>query len=285
MILTDIVNRNIIPHTWGEGDHFPWDDPRFSEKMLEEHLNQGHDLASRRFEIIDRHVDWIHRTLLNGQQTKILDLGCGPGFYTSRLALLGHECVGIDFSPAAIAYARKQAQQENTLCTYIEQDIYGTAYGTGYGLIMILFGDFDTFNPMDVYEFFGKAWMALDEGGILLIEPHTFSSLKKMGKAEPSWYSANKGLFSDTPHLCLQENCWNDENKTLTKRWYIVDTHSADVRYVAQCYQAHTKAHLQSLLKKRGFKTIRFYTALSEEMDIADSDYMVVSAEKCRMTV
>ena len=127
--------------------------------------------------------------------------------------------------------------------------------------------------------------MALDEGGILLIEPHAFSSLKKMGKAEPSWYSAKKGLFSDTPHLCLQENCWNDENKTLTKRWYIVDTRSADVRYVAQCYQAHTKAHLQSLLKKRGFKTIRFYTALSEEMDIADSDYMVVSAEKCRMTV
>lgn len=41
-----------------------------------------------------------------GNPTRILDLGCGPGLYTSRLARLGHCCVGIDFSEYAGLYER-----------------------------------------------------------------------------------------------------------------------------------------------------------------------------------
>ena len=41
---------------------------------------------------------------------RVLDLGCGPGLYTTRLAKLGHTCVGIDFSPASIAYAKAEAE-------------------------------------------------------------------------------------------------------------------------------------------------------------------------------
>ena len=93
------------PEPWVEGDHLPWDDPGFSERMLQAHLSQRHDVASRRFETIDRHIAWIHDSLLQGRTSRILDLGCGPGFYLQRLAGLGHACVGIDFSPASIAYA------------------------------------------------------------------------------------------------------------------------------------------------------------------------------------
>lgn len=35
----------------------------------------------------------------------MLDLGCGPGLYSHRLATLGHRVHGIDFGPASIAYA------------------------------------------------------------------------------------------------------------------------------------------------------------------------------------
>jgi 2-polyprenyl-3-methyl-5-hydroxy-6-metoxy-1,4-benzoquinol methylase len=77
--------------------------------MLAEHLTQAHDRASRRSTIIDQHTAWIHETLLQWQPATILDLGCGPGLYSNRLAALGHTCVGIDYSPASIAYAQKQA--------------------------------------------------------------------------------------------------------------------------------------------------------------------------------
>ncbi|MBW2278686.1 MAG: SAM-dependent methyltransferase, partial [Deltaproteobacteria bacterium] len=58
--LADIVRRPQPPTAWAEGDNIPWNDPSFSERMLREHLNQDHDLASRRIEKIERHVAWIH---------------------------------------------------------------------------------------------------------------------------------------------------------------------------------------------------------------------------------
>lgn len=79
----------------------PWDDADFSQ-MLREHLSQKHDMASRRIEWIDKQVAWIHEHLLGGRPSSTLNLGCGPGFYSHRLAARGHRCHGIDFGPASI---------------------------------------------------------------------------------------------------------------------------------------------------------------------------------------
>ena len=67
---------------WNGAYKIPWDDPDFSRRMLVEHLAQSHDLASRRVEWIDKHVAWIHAHLLDGKPANILDLGCGPGFFS-----------------------------------------------------------------------------------------------------------------------------------------------------------------------------------------------------------
>ena len=84
MNLIDIITRQSPPKPWAEGEKIPWNDLGFSERMLREHLSQEHDAASRRSAVIDRHVDWIHHTLLTGQPTQLLDLGCGPGLYIRK---------------------------------------------------------------------------------------------------------------------------------------------------------------------------------------------------------
>lgn len=86
MKITDIVKRTPKPEPWVEGDKIPWNDPDFSERMLREPLTQDHDLASRRTAIVDGQVAWIHDHMLGGKPGKVLDLGCGPGLYASRLA-------------------------------------------------------------------------------------------------------------------------------------------------------------------------------------------------------
>lgn len=70
-----------------EESKIPWDEPAFSQRMLANHLSQDHDWASRRQEVIERQVNWIASLLPPG--ARILDLGCGPGFYTHRLAERG----------------------------------------------------------------------------------------------------------------------------------------------------------------------------------------------------
>jgi 2-polyprenyl-3-methyl-5-hydroxy-6-metoxy-1,4-benzoquinol methylase len=105
--------------------------------MLQEHPSQWHDAASRRFETIDRHVEWMHHAVLAGRPNKILNLGCGPGLY-NRLATLGHECVGFDFSPASISYAQEAARRQGLRCTYAEEDIRTADYGHGFGPAMLI---------------------------------------------------------------------------------------------------------------------------------------------------
>ena len=80
MKLIDLFNNERRSTFWEEEYKIPWDDPEFSRRMLNEHLSQDHDMASRRSETIDKHVAWIHQEILNGKSSRILDVGCGPGF-------------------------------------------------------------------------------------------------------------------------------------------------------------------------------------------------------------
>ncbi len=44
----------------------PQDEPAFSQRMLENHLSQDHDWASRRLTVIEQQVTWITRQLPAG---------------------------------------------------------------------------------------------------------------------------------------------------------------------------------------------------------------------------
>ena len=72
--LTEVVERSLPATPWTESDNIPWNEPAFSRRMLDVHLDQAHDLASRRFEVVGRHVAWIHQALLGVRPTRLLDL-------------------------------------------------------------------------------------------------------------------------------------------------------------------------------------------------------------------
>jgi hypothetical protein len=103
LTLAGIVGRPTL-RPWTEGEKLPWDEPAFSARMLAEHLSQAHDRASRRVEIIERQVEWLHAVVMNGRVSRVLDLCCGPGLYCSRLARLGTSAAW-PIAPAAIEHA------------------------------------------------------------------------------------------------------------------------------------------------------------------------------------
>jgi len=258
MNLLEIVHRPPTAVPWSEGDNIPWNEPGFSARMLQEHLSQAHDWASRRVGIIDQTVAWIHHQVLHQTPTRILDLGCGPGLYTYRLARLGHDCVGVDFGPASIQYARAQAAEAGLPCTYLEQDVRTADVGSGYGLVMCIFGEFNVFSPAHADVILEKAHQALAPGGHLLLEAHTFDAVRKMGGQPPTWTSAESGLFSDGPHIVMQEHLWDAQASAATIRYYIVDGLTAEVARHAQSLQAYTEGQYRSLLARHGFGPVEF---------------------------
>jgi SAM-dependent methyltransferase len=278
--LLDIVRRQSVPKPWAEGEKIPWNDPAFSRRMLNEHLSQDHDAASRRFEIIDNHVRWIHDQVLKGRPTRILDLACGPGLYMNRLAKLGHRCVGIDFSPASIAYARAQAEETGLEYTSIQRDIRTADYGDEYGLVMLIFGEFNVFRPEEARGILEKARRVLVPGGFLLLEPHTFEAVLKIGKQPSSWYTTEKGLFSDEPYLCLQQNFWDTEDNVAIERYYIIDAATGEVARHSASTQAYTDEEYRSLLAECGFGEVVFYPSLNGSVDSSAGDLVGILSQK-----
>jgi SAM-dependent methyltransferase len=274
-----LIGRDPVPEPWAEGDNIPWHEPGFSARMLREHLSQEHDAASRRFTKIDAQVAWIHR-LLSGRPARILDLGCGPGLYASRLARLGHSCVGIDWSPASIAYATRVAEQEALDCIYVEEDIRSAEYGSGYDLTMLLYGEFNVFCPDDAWRILGKAWAALSEDGLLLLEPHTFAAIQQEASREPSWHTSESGLFSERPHLCLTERHWDAVQRVRTDRYYIVDGATCAVTRHAASYQAYSDAEYQALLEACGFVDVHTHPSLTGAVDETQASLIAIVARK-----
>lgn len=276
MKLLDLVHREPIPEPWAEGDNIPWDDPEFSERMLAEHLCREHDRASRRRSIIEKHVDWIHRYLLSAKPSRILDICCGPGLYLARFADAGHECVGIDYSPAAVAHAKREAENRGLRCEYTCSDVRTADFGAGFDLVMLTYGELNVFRPADALKILKKARRALADGGLLLLEPHTYAVVKTIGERPASWYSADEGLFSDRAHVCLTESFWDEATETATVRYFVVDAASGEVSRYAQTFQAYSDERYRAVLEEAGFGGVEFYPAFGDAEPA--SDFVVIVA-------
>ena len=280
MQIIDIVKRVAAPAPWSEGDKIPWNEPQFSERMLREHLSQDHDLASRRLETIDEHVRWVHERLLGSKTARILDLGCGPGLYANALAKLGHLCVGIDFSPASIRHAAEQAKQEQLPSAFIHNDVRQADFGKDFDLVMFLYGELNVFRPADAAAIQKKAHNALRSGGTLLLEPHRFTAVEQTGMQGSTWHSAEAGLFSEQPHLWLQENTWDATSRAAVTRWFIIDAVTGSVQQMTQTMQAYTDQEYRELLAATGFVGIEFHPGLGGSTNDSESPLMAITAKR-----
>jgi SAM-dependent methyltransferase len=277
MDLKNIINRNMHLKPWQEGERIPWDDPAFSRRILQEHLTQEHDAASRRATKIKKHVEWIHRHVLDGSPTRILDLGCGPGLYAAPFTKLGHTYTGIDFSPACIEYALANAPAGSG---YQLADTRSAAFGSGYGLVLFIFGALNIIPVQDARAILQKAYAALEPGGKLVLEASTPEAVDQIGNQPSMWYSAEAGLFSDRPHLCLMENFWDEASATATERFYIVDAATGAVTRHAASTVAYTEAQLRKMLQEAGFRHISLYPSLTGKEETHSQEMLVVLAQK-----
>ena len=281
--ILDIIQRTPEPAPWSEGDNIPWNNPDFSERMLREHLSQTHDLASRRSELIDAHAEWVFDTILGGRPARVLDLACGPGLYTARLATLGCTCEGIDFSPASIRHARHTAEAAGLSCRYVEADLREVNdFGEGFDLAMMLYGQLNVFGRDRAKAILQKAYDALRPGGRIILEIQGSEQIKDDAAAPPLWYSTESGLFAPEPHLVLQENFWNEETRTSTIRFFVVIPRgeTSEVRHFALSNEAYSLADLAELLESVGFSAFQPYPTLSGVPHTDTRNLPVMTARK-----
>ncbi|MFC0226556.1 class I SAM-dependent methyltransferase [Serratia aquatilis] len=253
MKFTDIIDKSRPFSAWLDAEKIPWNEPLFSERMLQNHLAQEHDWASRRFAIIDQHVNWIDSQL--PAEGRILDIGCGPGFYLQRLAQKGFQCTGVDFSPASIRYARQQAASAGLDISYHCQDIRQFKAEATYDFIMMTFGEFNVFSKAESLAILNNAANWLKPGGQLIIEVHTEDEIKRQGESENHWGAHQQGLFSIRPHLLLTENAWDEQQRVASTAWWVLEQ-DGEVSLFASHMQAWSNEEYRQSLNDQGIGSI-----------------------------
>jgi SAM-dependent methyltransferase len=204
MNLNDIVSLSgRLPEPWLEGRTIPWDDKEFSRRMLRQHLSHEHDRASRRSQVIDQHLVFLRHVALPEDGGSVVDLGCGPGLYVHKLAAAGFKCLGVDFAPASIEYAREEAARRSLDCRFDLADIRLADVGTNVDLIMLLYGELNLFPRDQAVDLLQRCGRALSPQGRVVLEGHDFELLRTKGMAGATWSALASGVFSNGPHLHL----------------------------------------------------------------------------------
>ncbi len=145
-------------------------------------------------------------------------------------------------------------------------------------LATLIYGEPNVFRPADAAAILARARRALVPGGLLLLEPHTYEAVERMGHERPSWWAAESGLYSDRPHLVLEEGFWDASAQAATRRFYVVDAATAEVTRYAQSLQAYSDEEYRSLLDAQGFEDVHFYPALAPAPDEPRGDFLAIVA-------
>ncbi len=164
-----------------------WTDPHVSKGLLEAHLDDTVDAASRRPAFIDASVAWIATRFGLTADTAIIDLGCGPGLYTVRLAERGARVTGVDFSESSIAYARRAALQrglsiDHVLCDYLAFDT-----DARFDLVLMIMRDFGVLGPGQRRALLARIAALLAPNGRVLFDVDSLAAFDR--RAEEARYA------------------------------------------------------------------------------------------------
>src|SRR5699024_6278043 len=111
----------------------------------------------------------------------VLELGCGTGSLTTRLAKAGYDMIGVDNSPAMLQEAMEKKEEQSLDILYLMQDMREfELYGTVKAVVSIC----DSMNYIteeeDLLEVFRLVNNYLDPGGLFLFDLNTIYKYEKI---------------------------------------------------------------------------------------------------------
>ncbi len=275
-----IYNRATRPYPWQLHDgNLPWDDPAFSARMLREHLDESHGAASRQAAERAQQIEWLWKALALQPGNRLLDITCGPGLYAVEFARRGCHVTGIDFGPAAIAYAQELAAAPGVAdrCTFIQQDVRQMALdGAGFDAALLLYGQLAVMPKTDAQDVLARAARALRPGGRLCVE--LLNPIRVDRKESSWWFTDDTGLWGDAPFLHLGERFWLEEEQVSVERYQILHLETGELDVVELCDQVYQPEEVVGMLRAAGFTAVTTHPAWDNLPFYDAGEWMVYTA-------
>lgn len=246
--------------------------------MLKAHLDPTTDAASRRPERIDAEVEWLVSRLGLRERDRVLDLGCGPGLYCTRLAQHGLEVTGVDYSETSIAYARAAAVEQGLSITYRIQDYLTLDDQDEYTAVFLIYGDFCVLSDEHRAILLERIRQALRPGGYFVFDAMTPAAFHR---EEPrhEWEVRTGGFWRPAPHLLLTSTFLFPDELVVLRQYGVMEEES-DLSVYRVWSRYYSPETITDALELHGFVVEEVTGDLTGTQYSPDSEWFGIIAQK-----
>ncbi|MEU8540738.1 class I SAM-dependent methyltransferase [Streptomyces sp. NPDC048717] len=153
-------------------DPTPWDLVGVDDLMARQY-GQGHPSEASSEPAVDaarRAIDWLHHNLRLDSGANVLDIGCGPGVHSHRLAELGYRVTGTDVNPVFLDFARRRTTEVGLDCRYLRIPMSEMDFDRDFDLVLAVQGPSLQVRETELDAFMAQMARSLRPGGHLLCE-------------------------------------------------------------------------------------------------------------------
>ncbi len=279
-ILSLILRYSQKPPLFEPGEARFWDDPHISKSMLEAHLNPDHDAASRRPDTIDREVEHLVSSGTLRPGDRVLDLGCGPGLYASRLAGKGMKVTGVDISQRSLNYAIAQAKEQGLDIDYRCMNFFDIDYSGDFDAAIQTHGEMCTFPDAKRDELFAKIHQTLKPDGLFIFDVTTRAQRAKAGK-QNGWYASDGGFWRSGTHLVLEQGFDYSEDNVWLDQYTVVDEEKISV--YRNWFHDHTLQSIRQALQNTGFVIVNVWNDLAGTPYEEGGDWIAIVSQRSKI--
>ncbi|MDX0322290.1 methyltransferase domain-containing protein [Sinorhizobium meliloti] len=220
-------------------------------------------------EASDRDVRVIWDLLHLSPGCSVLDLGCGYGRITNRLAEKGARLVGLDISPVLLKKAEADAAGRGVNVEYVLGDMRSLPWRDRFDAAFLWYTTFGYFDDADNERVLREAASSLRQGGCLLIDyDNRFAFLRERSP----FYVVQR---NDDLRIDIMSNDVLSDRRNI-ERIFVRD---GCVRRTHLSFRQYGFSEFVRMLRSVGFETVE---AFGQEGDTftSDSSSLVVVARK-----
>jgi len=273
--LLDIARH---PEPFEPGTQEVWLDEDVADYVLKAHFDETIPGGSRDSTFIDETVGFISQLAPVEKFKKVIDLGCGPGLYSNKLAERGYDVVGVDFNKTSIKYAINESINHNLSIDYRIEDITNIEIENEFDLALLIYQIYCVFSPENRKKILRNVHRGLKTGGLVLFD--VLSEANYDNFEENLMWSVSHGdsPMSDKEHLVLYASIKYPNHVSLARNILVFeDGKIVNYNYWNQYFSIDS---LAKEVNEAGFTLEKVYAAVNGGDYIADSDSFAVVLKK-----
>ena len=142
--------------------------------------------------------------------------------------------------------------------------------------MLLLSGELNTFAPEEAERILAGARRALAPSGSVVLEVHPEDAVRSRAEPSTAWFSADRSVFSDEPHLCLIERRFDTASRTTLERFFVASGDADELRVYTSSTRAYSDRELDSLLEAADLGRVERYPSLAGTAPEAGEDFVVL---------